>query len=149
MKTAPFIAAILLSAGAAHGQVFKCTEANGKVTFSDSPCAGGKALDIRPNTIDSRESREQVLQKELREMRTEMDRMRQAPAPSQQYGRTESDLQAELSGTRECADARRSYEMEERSVKPTAVASKRRAMYAACGMREPDMTVNTPVIVVR
>jgi hypothetical protein len=39
--------AILATASIAHGQVYKCTNGNGKTTYSDSPCdSGSKPLKL-------------------------------------------------------------------------------------------------------
>ncbi|MGH8808352.1 MAG: DUF4124 domain-containing protein, partial [Noviherbaspirillum sp.] len=41
----PFLLSLILCASAPAFAIYKC-EAGGKVTYSDTPCAGGKVLDI-------------------------------------------------------------------------------------------------------
>jgi hypothetical protein len=45
----------LALAGTAHAQAYRCTGADGKVTYSQAPCPGGRQLDqqqLQSNTID-------------------------------------------------------------------------------------------------
>ena len=42
--------AIFATVSIAHGQVYKCTDGNGKTTYADAPCdAGSKPLDLAPD----------------------------------------------------------------------------------------------------
>lgn len=139
------IALLWLIALPANAQVFKCVDAaTGKLAYSDTPCKKGSTGGverIQNNTIDSSGSREQALRRELQEMQRRMDSLenkRDQPT----YGRTESDLQAERADSRECEQAKRSYDIEAGSMtrSRSTVAAKESAMRSACGMREPDRT---------
>lgn len=58
MKAALLFVAVLVLASPAHADVYKCIE-NGRVTYSDQPCAGeGGLMHVRPSTgsVSSSES---------------------------------------------------------------------------------------------
>lgn len=143
----PVTAAILLAtffSTTVDAQVFKCKEdGTGRVTFSDVPCHGknaGGSVELHENTLDTSGSREQALKREVRDLRERMESYEAAGSSRSQYGRTESDLQAERADTQACKEAKWSLEIEAGSMtrSKTSVASKEAAMRSACGMREPD-----------
>lgn len=137
---------LLMTPMLAWAQIYKCVDpATGRSNFSDKPCQGqevGGGVRVRPNTLDTSGSREQIYKDQIQDLQTRMNSMeRQAAQP--QYGRTQPDIQAERIDSRACEQARRSYDNEAGSIKRDAAAiqAKRSAMYGACGMREPDQTI--------
>lgn len=48
MRMRYFLAAALLASGGASAQVYKCPDAAGRTVLQQTPCAGGKQLDVRP-----------------------------------------------------------------------------------------------------
>ncbi len=69
--------ALFATASIAHGQVYKCTDGNGKTTYADAPCdSGGKPLklegDPRKSASDPNMCRQ--LQDEMRRLAAEADR---------------------------------------------------------------------------
>jgi len=74
-------AALLFLAPAAMGQVFKCKDANGKVTYADAPCLPTEAnlqVDTRPNVADHSSIRKEAARMQA-SVRTEV---REAPPPA-------------------------------------------------------------------
>ena len=145
------IAACWLIAMQCSAQVHRCVGPDGKVEFSNAPCAVGSTgnqVRVVPNTLNTSGAREQALKEENARLRQQLDDQRynqQRQVPQQPMGRTYPDLQAEKASSYECRMAQANYE--------TAVASASRSkdpegearpaqlkMYAACGMREPDRT---------
>lgn len=51
MKLLLLAIAATLTALPAGAQVVKCTDANGKVSYTDKPCPAGKPVDIVPNAV--------------------------------------------------------------------------------------------------
>ena len=166
----PLLFALLLvplsapSPAAAQGQLHKCVDAKGKVTYQDFPC--GQAPDIgapetppagaaSPPPADSASSpvmrqldaavkaaiaaRDLTRAKGLAVTEKHWEWIAEAEKnqPSQQAvtGRTPADLRAEKSASQECRDARRNYEFESRS--PEAIEKMKNLMYEACGMEAP------------
>jgi hypothetical protein len=152
----------LLCMASAHAQVYRCETGHGKIEFSDSPCAKGAVetqLNVRPNVLNTAESREAALKAENQRLteqnlKLENDRLRDrlasqttSPAPAV-TGRTQADVQADLGNSPACQRARRDYEVSSSSIKPSrehldALAS---SMRAACGLREPDRIVNRTTV---
>lgn len=138
-----FAAVAALHALPADAQVFRCAdERTGRIAYSDAPCQGstsGGAVRIQENTLDTSDSREQALRRELHELRQRMDSY-ETNSDRPAYGRTESDLQAERADSRECQQAKRSLEIESGSMtrSKSSVEAKAAAMRSACGIREPD-----------
>ncbi|GAB2898792.1 hypothetical protein GCM10027046_30950 [Uliginosibacterium flavum] len=132
------IACFMTVMGSANAQVFKCIE-NGKVTFSEISCTGnstGSEIAVRPNVIDSSESREQVLSKQVQDLQSELSQ-RQPPAVAVE----------DKANSSACKQATRSYENEAGSVRNDLelIATKRSAMFIACGQQEPA-SVTTKVV---
>lgn len=74
LKSSGLVAAIAIFAGAAispwsiveASTIYECTDESGKVTFSDRPCGGGKAVELRPCDQESQEqSRDEARRKAL------------------------------------------------------------------------------------
>jgi hypothetical protein len=150
-------ALLLVFATAAQAQVYRCTNAAGKVEFSDSPCAAGvDAKVVAPSTgrDDRSLAREnEELKRRLFEAESRPVAPPQpvqgvaapapaAPAPARAPQRTQADLQAERADSYECERAKREYDvaLSSRVGKSKAPAAEM-AMYSACGMRPPDRTV--------
>jgi hypothetical protein len=135
--------AVPLAAGA---DVFRCTDRAGKVEYSDSPCVSGvgRAVAVDQNVIPGPGGREQFLKDENQRLRNELESAKsQIESPSQPFGRTEADLQAEKGGTIECTRAKRNYEVSASSNQwNRSIEADELAMYSACGMRPPDKIIN-------
>ncbi|MFT3665235.1 DUF4124 domain-containing protein [Piscinibacter sp.] len=140
--------ALLFAASAQAQPIYRCETGQGKVEFSDAPCArgaAGAAVTVRPNTLDAAESREATLRAENERLREQLA----APAPAPAAGRSPAEVRADLADSAACKRARREHEVSASSVKPNkaqleALAS---SMRAACGMREPDRIVNKTTVV--
>ena len=135
--------AVPLAAGA---DVFRCTDRAGKVEYSDSPCVSGvgRQVAVDQNVFSGPGGREQFLRDENQRLRNELESAKsQIESPSQRFGRTEADLQAEKGGTFECTRARRNYEVSASSNQwNRSIEADELAMYSACGMRPPDKIIN-------
>jgi hypothetical protein len=135
----------------ASAQFYKCTNSNGKIEFSDKPCAAEtrkEHIAPRANTIDTSGFREQMMRQEISELRERAERAeRQAAAQASGTGRSGADLQAERIDSRACEVAKRDYEMAAGSISQNGrvIAARRSAMYGACGMREPDVIVQPTI----
>ncbi len=129
-------------------QYFKCTTSTGKIEFSDKPCRSDTRREIinpRENTVDTSGQREQMMKQEINDLRQRVEQSERQNSYRQQpsHGRSEADLQAERIDSRACEAAKRNYEIVAgRSAKDEAsINASRSAMYGACGMREPDVTI--------
>ena len=74
MKITPytlFFAILLLVTSSAHAQVFKCKGTDGRVSYSDAPCASiqqGEQVKLTSNVLETRERRErEAMVRELQE----------------------------------------------------------------------------------
>lgn len=143
-----FVSGLLLSSiVAAQAVVHRCVDPDtGSVTFSQVPCRVGQESStriVRPNSIDASGSREQVMQHEIRQLRSQVQTHERRLNSPPSNGMTQPDLQAQRIDSRACEQARRAYEIESSSIindNREVVLMKREAMYGACGMREPDRT---------
>ncbi len=148
----------------AQGQLHKCVDAEGKVTYQDFPCGRKPAFGTQdaprsgaahPPPADSAAS--PVMRQLDAAVRAaiagrDLPRARGLAVTAQQWewiaaaekeqqpaqpvtGRTQADLRAEKSASPECREARRSYENETRS--PEAIEKMKHLMYEACGMAAP------------
>ena len=76
--------AIFATVSIAHGQVYKCTDGNGKTTYADAPCdAGGKPLQLEPDPRKSATNPNMCRQllDETRRLAAEADRDAQRGRP--------------------------------------------------------------------
>lgn len=127
----------------AAAQIYKCEE-GGRVLYSQTPCAPPdqmKEIDLGPNATVAPGAREQALQREVNRLRTDLERVQtqqQSAGSAPATGRTDADLRAEQSRSRACQEATRSYQISANSVKKADVEMRKAAMYAACGIQEPD-----------
>jgi len=134
---------LLALVSSAQAQVYKCKDQNGKIVFSDIACdtrSDGGAINVRPNTIDTSGSREQILSKQVRDLQDQVAQSQQnqasGAAPSQQEDKASSSA---------CKQAALSYENEAGSIRKDrdAIASKKSKMYIACGQKEPPQNTQT------
>ena len=125
------------AAGSLQAQtVYRCQSPSGQVLFSDEPCPAGSRVErvnVQPNSID-----------------TSGDRTRSwssappAPVAAPSRETVRSDAADAVSGDRSqsfaCRQAQRDYEVTASSTgnPPALIEAKRSAMFAACGLREPD-----------
>lgn len=132
---------MFLTSGVCSAQVYKCISQNGKIEFSNVRCSSNAAIEkvnSIPNTIDMSASREHVLKGEnirLREQLQEQQRL-QRTVPSNIIGRTQADLQFERLNSYDCQVAKSKLEASNK----IDMRREKLAMYAACGLREPDRT---------
>lgn len=135
-------AGFLLVAGASQGaEVFKCTNASGKVEFTDAPCGTNRkstVVEARPNSLDNSAVREQLLKIENRKLQEKLAATQPAAAAPLQ-GQTEFAR----NDTPACRSAQRDAEIAATSVENNKqlIHARRSAMYVACGVREPDKQI--------
>ena len=135
--------AVLLVPMLSAADVFRCIGPDGKVEYSDSPCAGGtgKVILVNQNALPGPSAREQALVDENRRLRRELEVG--ASGPPVIIGRTDADLAAEKGGSYECAQARKNFDFYagSRDMYRNTQADEL-AVYVACGIRPPDRIVN-------
>lgn len=154
VKTALCLLVILFTtlSTTSEAQVFRCTNAAGKVEYSDSACISGtgRPVQVNQNSLPSSGYRDQVLREENEQLRKQLEgkqtanRVQSSTAANTPaaLGRTEADLAAEKGGTIECARAKRNYEVATSSIQQNRnTAADELAMYSACGIKPPDKTV--------
>lgn len=110
-------------------QAYKCTDAEGKVTYSDMPCpsnSGSKRVRVIDNAIDGSEARTAIAAE--REMLRAQER--------QQSRVSKQSNRVSLAGSRDCKDAMRSYEIEVGSIRKDrdAIAAKKLQAQLKCGL---------------
>lgn len=166
----------LMQAGLVYGETYKCRHASGRVEFTDKPCpeksttenvsatafpadqpsvAGpANSRNVHLKTLDSLVS-EAIGRGDLRSARElattpeHWSKIHEAEAPRQ---KTSAEIQAEIANSEECKRAKRNYELEAGLVKQEkeSIDAKKRFMYSACGMQEPNsVNVNNTVNVVK
>lgn len=131
-----------MSASAQGHGVYRCTAADGRVAYSDAPCprdARTERVDVVPNSLDNAGERERQLARENARLKEQLREQEQAPTavpavPTADRGQRIDSF--------ECQKARRDYEVtaNAQSSREQVVEAKRSAMYAICGIREPDRT---------
>lgn len=154
---------LLVPLAAAQGQLYKCVDAKGKVTYQDFPCGqaptvgtpeaprSGAASTAPADSASSPVMRQldaavkaAIAGRDLPRAKglavTEKHWEWIAEAEKTQQvqpvtGRTQADLRTEKGASQECRDARRNYELETRS--PEAIEKMKHLMYEACGMDPP------------
>ncbi len=136
-------------------QVYRCQQPDGRVAYSDAPCAGGARqaqVDVAPNTVDTSADRELMLKRENERLREQL-RQEQAAASRPQPVVVQNAAPADRVNTPECRKAQEAYETAASAMTNTEafIDAKRSAFFATCGLAEPDRTVAAPapVIVVR
>jgi hypothetical protein len=126
-------------------EVFRCTDAAGKVEYSDAPCANGsgKVILVNQTVLPGPSPRELALVDENRRLRGELEARAAAAAPAPVIGRSDADLAAEKGGSQECAQARKNLDFYagSRQFERDPQADEL-AVYVACGIRPPDRIVN-------
>lgn len=168
---------LILSAApvSAQGQLHKCVDAKGKVTYQDFPCGQKPGIGApeaprsgpaNPPPADSASSpvmrqldaavkaaiagRDLPRAKGLAVTAQHWEWIAEAEKEQQQAqpvtGRTQADLRAEKGASPECRDARRNYETESRS--PEAIEKMKHLMYEACGMEAPADTGTGQTVIV-
>lgn len=159
----------------AQGQLHKCMDAKGKVTYQDFPCGQVPRISApetppagaaNPAATDSASSpvmrqldaavkaaiaaRDLPRAKGLAVTAQHWEWIAEAEKTQQTQpvtGRTQADLRAEKGASQECRDARRNYELESRS--PESIEKMKHLMYEACGMEAPaDAGAGTPQTVI-
>lgn len=124
----------------AQAEVYKCATDSGKIEFSDSPCAnsakGGKIV-VKSNSLDASAAREQTLREQNQQLQ---EKLNSSSASSQQPNRT---TDSSLMDSYACKKAKRDYEVTASSIDkdPAMLQMRSSAMYAACGIREPDRNI--------
>ena len=132
---------LLATVGAGSAEVFKCTNASGKVEFTDAPCEPAQTsarVDARPHTLDNSAVREQLLQIENRSLQDKPTAARPAAATPLQ-GPVEvarSDTPARRSAVRDVEAAATSVENNK-----ALIRARQSAMHVVCGVREPDRQI--------
>ena len=135
----------------AQAEVYKCETDSGKIEFSDSPCAnnakGGKIV-VKPNSLDTSAVREQNLREQNQQLQ---EKLNSNTGNSQQ---TNNTANSSLMDSYACKQAKRDYEVTASSIDkdPAMLQMRSSAMYAACGIREPDRKItnikieNNPIL---
>ena len=118
---------------------FKCTTAEGKIEFSDKQCSGpskAEQLNARSNSLDNSGLRENALRQENQALRA---RLADSPAVQASSSPVEQAHTAEKSTSRECTQARRSYDVAAGSINPnkSQIQAERSKMFLSCGGVEP------------
>jgi hypothetical protein len=135
------IGQLLLADPAKSTEVFKCTARSGQVEFTDAPCGTNRTtavVDARPNSLDNSAVREQLLKIENRALQEKLAAAQAASASSA----TPATPPA-AGGIAACRTAQRDLEFAATSVEKNRalIRARQSAMYAACGIREPDREV--------
>jgi len=120
-----------------HAQtVYRCQTPSGQVLFSDEPCPAGsrvERINVQPNSIDTSGDRARSGASSPPASVTvpSGDAVRSGAADAAAQDRSQSFL---------CRQAQRDYEVTASSTgnPPALIEAKRSAMFAACGLREPD-----------
>ena len=139
LRLVPVVLALLvLPAGPALAQVFKCVDdKTGKISFSDTRCdtkSTGGRVEVKPNTMDTSGSREQIYRQQAREYQAAQKERAAAPWPEED-GYTDARV-AERANSRECEQAKREHENEKVSIyrDDSVLDAKYRYMKEACGL---------------
>ncbi len=100
------IAVLFFSAASTHAKIYKCTLANGKLNFQDTPCIDGSAEEVSLKKTNVMDENEQVTQTQ-NDIRTTEPKAKQKP------------MQDPLTSQNQmmCESATRSYEQEAAQIK--------------------------------
>lgn len=172
------LALSLIQAGLVYGETYKCRSSDGRVEYLDRPCQTGSVtvstsesraalLPIQSGVTyqtNSQNTYQESLDamfneaigagdlrraKELALTPKHWAQIRVAETPR---AKTSAEIQSEMASSSECQQAKRSYEIEAGAYNPKKefLNAKKRVMYSACGMREPDsIDINNTVNVYR
>lgn len=146
----PWMLLLLIASGALPLQaqtVYRCQSPSGQVLFSDEPCPAGSRVErvnVQPNSIDASADRARTF--------SSAPPPPAAASPRETVRSDAADAAAsDRSQSFACRQAQRDYEVTASSTgnPPALIEAKRSAMFAACGLREPDRapTEMGPVIV--
>jgi hypothetical protein len=121
----------------ASAEVYRCTNAAGATEFSDAPCPKGSqggSVEVKPNVLDHSGAREQTLKAENQRLQEQL-----AAQPAGAAG-TKTAADAPRVDSFACKQAQRDLEVAASSIEkvPATLRTRQTAMYAACGLREPD-----------
>lgn len=152
-----FVLAMLIGiACSASAQVYRCTTPTGKVEYSGAPCdshSRDARVVVAPlSEADRLRQENETLRRQLQQQEQQNTVQQPLPVrraiaqpeqatPTPAVGRTQADIQADRADSRECARAKREYEVALSSISErNTSAAAEVAMYSACGMRNPDRT---------
>lgn len=134
-----FVALVVaVMAVSSNADVYKCKDSTGKTIFSDIPCpsntTGGQIV-VKPNTLDTSGSREQIYINSLKSNDGTAAPQQQAKASTEDKSKSE-----------ECMRARWNYDRLSKGNNSNAATASRNLMYSACGQNPPtEVTiVNKP-----
>ena len=124
----------LLFAAPVAAQIHRCTDAAGKVRFSDRPCAGHEAervVEVFDNRIEAQGLREQILERQLNEA-IEAERRQEAELREQARLQRRRERAAERAEARaECEAAIRHAEFTESATRSFSAANRQRELRQA------------------
>lgn len=130
-------------------QLYKCTSPNGKVEFSDKPCASDKRpeyVNPRDNTIDTSGHREQAMRSEIRDLRQRVERAEIKYSNQNQTSDQTTTAQPKIN-QRACDEAKNQYEIAARSITDKSAAGGRlELMRSACGLPTPPSRQRSKII---
>lgn len=148
----------------AYAEIYKCRNDKGGTEFSDKPCrVGSVTVSISENLYPSTQSSFQPQTnspnayqstldhmvdeaigtgdlrraKELALTSDHWEKIRLAETPTQ---KSDAELKIQQANSDECSQAKRSYQLEAGAIRQneSLINSKKRLMYSACGMAEPN-----------
>lgn len=154
----------LIQASLVYGETYQCRSSGGRVEFLDRPCPVGSVTERVSETVfpasqsgmpvqtNSQNAYQRTLDrmvdeaigigdlrraKELALTPGHWSKIREAETPKQ---KTSAEIQAAQASSEECKQAKRSYELEAGAIKQEkeSIDAKKRFMYSACGMSEPN-----------
>lgn len=140
-----FVISTLIFSGSAAAEVYRCTDSNGAVSFTDSPCKTSSksiAIETKPNIVSFSNEREEILRAENEKLKSQLINNTQqsvAAPPVSTTPQTQNSGAATMSGNEACKSARRDYEISASSIdkNPSLIRARESNMYIACGVAEP------------
>ena len=134
-----------LLAAPVAAQIHRCTDASGKVRFSDRPCAGHEAervVEVFDNRIEAQELREQMLERQTREAWEAELRQQDELREQARRQRRQEYAAARAEARAECEAAIRHAEFTESATRSFGAANRQRELRQAererrraCGAR--------------
>jgi hypothetical protein len=139
---ATLLCGMFLIAAPVSAEIYKCTNADGKTSFSDAPCPKGQTgqvVEVKSNSIDTSEQREQSLKSENQALKEKLAAAERAGVPTAQPA-APAGPDASRIDSAACKTATRDYEIAAGSIanNKALIRARESAMYGSCGMREPD-----------